>query len=80
MSSPDFDLVAFLAEDRGGSILATATAMSVLGTLFVALRYYARYLSSTSFGAQDVLIIFAWLAEMGVCITGISEYFTLAGA
>ncbi|KAF2827650.1 hypothetical protein CC86DRAFT_321914 [Ophiobolus disseminans] len=64
-------LSAFLAEDRGPSVLASASVMILLTTIFVGLRYYARYLSSTSFGIQDVIIPFAWLAEIGVCITSI---------
>lgn len=63
----------FLAEDRGPSILATASVMIILSTVFVGLRYYARYLSSTSFSVGDAIIPFAWLAEVGVCITSISK-------
>jgi hypothetical protein len=46
--------------------------MITLSTIFVLLRYYARYLSSTSFNMQDVLIPLGWLAEVGLCVTGIS--------
>lgn len=67
------DIPGFLAEDRGPSILATASVMIILCTVFVGLRYYARYLSSTSFSVQDVIIPFAWLAEIGVCVTSISK-------
>jgi hypothetical protein len=67
------DLPAFLAEDRGPSIIATASTMIFLSTLFVGMRYYARYLTGTSFGVQDIIIPFAWLAEVGVCINGISK-------
>jgi hypothetical protein len=67
------DVEAFLAEDRGHSIIVTASVMIGLCTLFVGLRFYARYLMSTPLGIQDVIAPFAWLAQMGVCATAISE-------
>jgi hypothetical protein len=60
-------------EDRGPSIIITASIFIVLSTLFVGLRYYARYLMRTPFGVQDVIVPFAWLAEVGLCVTGISK-------
>jgi hypothetical protein len=67
------DLEGFLAEDRGRSIIVTASVMIGLCTLFVGLRYYARYLMNTPFGVQDVIVPFAWLAQVGVCSTAIGE-------
>jgi hypothetical protein len=67
------DLQAFLAEDRGPAIIATSLVMITLSTLFVGLRYYARYLMSTPFGIQDVIVPFAWLAEVGLCVNGMSK-------
>ncbi|CAO2656176.1 Nn.00g049790.m01.CDS01 [Neocucurbitaria sp. VM-36] len=61
----------FLAEDNGPSVIATASLMVILCTLFVGMRYYARYLTSTSFNIEDVIIPFAWLAEIGLCVVGI---------
>jgi hypothetical protein len=68
------DVEAFLAEDRGHSIIVTASVMIALCTLFVGLRFYARYLMSTPLGVQDIIAPFAWLAQMGVCATAISEF------
>jgi hypothetical protein len=68
------DTSAFLAEDIGPSLLATASIFIFISTLFVILRYYARYLTSTKFGAEDVIIPFAWLAEIGVCTTAIGKW------
>ncbi|KAF2121791.1 hypothetical protein BDV96DRAFT_681862 [Lophiotrema nucula] len=62
---------AYLSEDIGPTILATASLMIIFATLFVILRYYARYLTQTKFGAEDIIIPFAWIAEIGICITGI---------
>ncbi|KAF2177422.1 hypothetical protein K469DRAFT_603375 [Zopfia rhizophila CBS 207.26] len=61
----------YLAEDIGPSILATSSLFIIFSTVFVALRYYARYLTQTKFGIEDVIIPFAWLAEVGICIVGI---------
>jgi hypothetical protein len=69
------DLPAFLAEDKGSSVLATASLMIILSTVFVLLRYYARYLSGTSSGIHDFIIPLAWLAEVGLCINGISKIY-----
>ena len=62
---------AFLAEDIGPSITATASLMIVFSTVFVGLRFYARFLAHAKFGVEDVITPFAWLGEMGICITGI---------
>ncbi|KAF2260983.1 hypothetical protein CC78DRAFT_417648, partial [Lojkania enalia] len=61
----------YLAEDIGPTIIATASIFILLSTLFVGLRYYARRLTQTRLGAEDVIIPFAWLSEIGLCITGI---------
>jgi len=63
----------YLAEDNGPTIIATASLMIIFSTVFVGLRYYARYLTTTKFGAEDIIIPFAWLAEIGLCIVGIGE-------
>lgn len=51
------DVQSFLDENRGPSLLATASVMIFLSTLFVGLRFYARYLTSTSFNVQDMAYI-----------------------
>ncbi|KAF2466687.1 uncharacterized protein BDR25DRAFT_163487, partial [Lindgomyces ingoldianus] len=61
----------YLAEDIGPTIIATASLMVIFSTLFVGLRYYARHLTQTKFGVEDVIIPFAYIAELGLCITGI---------
>jgi hypothetical protein len=65
-SSPEF-----LAENNGPTITATASLMIFFCTIFVGLRYYSRYLAGTAFNIEDVIMPFAWVAEMGLCITGI---------
>ncbi|OAG02579.1 uncharacterized protein CC84DRAFT_1207476 [Paraphaeosphaeria sporulosa] len=61
----------YLNEGHGPTIIATASLMIILCTVFVGLRYYARYLTSTHSGAEDVIIPFALLAEVGLCVVGI---------
>lgn len=74
MTEAGMDLPAFLAEDRSQSIIVTSSVMIVLCTVFVGLRYYARYLTSTSFSTQDVIVPFAWLAEMGLCVNALGKF------
>jgi hypothetical protein len=61
----------YLAQDIGPTIIATASLLIILSTLFVGLRYYARHLAQTKFGIEDLIIPLAWLSEVGLCITGI---------
>ncbi|KAH8724612.1 hypothetical protein GQ44DRAFT_772951 [Phaeosphaeriaceae sp. PMI808] len=65
------DLAAFMAADRGPSLLATSWTMIVLSTIFVGLRYFARYHTNQPFSVPDVIVPFAWLAEIGLCINGL---------
>lgn len=62
----------YLAQDIGPMLVATSSIFIFLSTVFVALRYYARYLTQTRFGAEDVIMPFAWLAQIGLCVTGIA--------
>ncbi|EDU49287.1 integral membrane protein [Pyrenophora tritici-repentis] len=61
----------FLAADISPVVLLTAFSMIVSCTIFVILRYYSRYLSGTAFSTEDVIIPFAWLAEVILCLSGI---------
>lgn len=75
MSAPDLTLTPeYLAEDIGPTVIATASVFIFFSTFFVGLRYYARYLTGTKFGAEDIIIPFAWVSEIGLCITGIRKH------
>lgn len=63
----------YLAENEGPSVLATVGAMMILCTAFVFLHYFSRYLSGTTFGLEDGLFPFGWLANMTLCVTDICE-------
>lgn len=64
----------YLAESLGPQLVVIASVFMLLSTVFVALRYYARYLTQTRFGLEDVITPFAWLAEIGLCVTGIGMF------
>jgi hypothetical protein len=70
--------IEFLAEDMGPTVIATASVMIFLCTTFVVLRYYSRYLTNMPLNIEDVIIPFAWIAEMGLCIVGIGKYLNLS--
>jgi hypothetical protein len=71
--SPDAITPEFLAEDLSPTIIALSSLMAAFCTVFVGLRYWARYLMQTSLGADDFLLPLAWLSQMGLCIVGISQ-------
>lgn len=57
----------------GDRVTNTAIAFIVLDTVFVALRYWSRYLQKASFGWDYILIIPAYLSCLRICICGIGE-------
>lgn len=64
----------YLAQDIGPTVVATASLMIIFCTVFVGLRYWARYLTNTQWGIEDIFIPLAWIAEMGLCIVGIGGF------
>lgn len=67
----------YLAEDKGDTLLAICGVFIALETCFVALRYYARYLTTSGFGWDDAIIPIAWLTNVGLCVLCISQCFSL---
>lgn len=63
----------YLAEDAGPSLIATSALFIILSTIFTVLRFYARHLTQAQFGLEDVIMPFAWLAEIGLCIINICQ-------
>ncbi|KAF1956625.1 hypothetical protein CC80DRAFT_548123 [Byssothecium circinans] len=61
----------YLDEDIGPMIMATSIVMIILGTPFVGLRSWSRYLTRTPFGLDDILMPLAWLTTVSLCIIGI---------
>ncbi|KAF2179123.1 hypothetical protein K469DRAFT_674827 [Zopfia rhizophila CBS 207.26] len=62
----------YLAEDSGPTLVAIGALFICLDTIFVALRFYARRLNKSPIGLDDLVIPFAWLVNVGLCILGIT--------
>jgi uncharacterized membrane protein (DUF485 family) len=65
------------AENQGHVLVAVAILFIVLDILFVALRSYAQRLNEASIGLDDMIIPFAWLSRIGLCILAIRETWVL---
>jgi hypothetical protein len=63
----------YLAEEVGTQLIATASLFIIFSTIFVVLRYYARYLTHTKLGLEDIITPFAWISQIGLCITAICK-------
>jgi len=63
----------YLAENQGHVLVAFAVLFIIVDSLFVALRFYAQRLNKTPFGLDDLIIPFAWLVQVGLCLLGISK-------
>lgn len=64
----------YLDEYSGNILIAICALFIIFETVLVALRYYARYLTTSSFGWDDAVIAAAWLTNIGLCILCISQY------
>lgn len=64
----------YLAEYSGHTLIFISALFITLESVFVALRYYARTLSTSTKGWDDLIIPMAWLVNIGLCILGISQY------
>ena len=61
----------YLSEYSGDKLILISAIFIALESIFVALRYYARTLTISARGWDDIIIPVAWLANIGVCIIGI---------
>lgn len=64
----------YLVEYSGHTLIFISALFITLESIFIALRYYARTLSTPIKGWDDLIIPVAWLANIGLCILGISQY------
>lgn len=62
----------YLSEYIGDRLILISAVFIALESIFVALRCYARTLTISSLGWDDIIIPVAWLANIGICILGIS--------
>ena len=67
----------YLAENRGYQLTAVAIAFIAIEILLVALRFSARRMHVSPMGWDDWLIIPALISNVGTCILGLSQYFSL---
>jgi hypothetical protein len=61
----------YYQEYIGGSVQVVASLFIVLSTLFVALRYRARYMTSAVLGWDDYLVLVSSLVFVGLCVTSL---------
>ncbi|MCJ1389690.1 hypothetical protein MMC18_002547 [Xylographa bjoerkii] len=62
----------YFDESCGGTLIAISVLFIILEATFVMLRYYARHLTGTTRGWDDLIIPAAWFANLGLCILGIT--------
>ena len=64
----------YLSEYSGDKVILVSAIFIALETIFVPLRFYARTLTTSARGWDDIIIPAAWLANIGMCILGIGQY------
>ena len=62
----------YLDEYSGNTLIAICALFIAIETIFVVLRYYARHLTTSSFGMDDAIIPAAWIVNIGLCILCLS--------
>jgi hypothetical protein len=77
-SNPDDYPPGYLAEYKGGQLVATSIVFIILETFFVVLRFYARRIKRASVGLDDWFIWPALVANVAVCVEAISMQFDLS--
>ena len=58
----------YAQEYDGGSLYAINIAFIILEIIFVALRFYARYLSNAKLGVDDILMVPALIVVISVAV------------
>ncbi|MCJ1403834.1 hypothetical protein MMC11_007057 [Xylographa trunciseda] len=67
----------YLDESCGGTLIGISILFIVLEAIFVLLRYYARHLTGTPRGWDDLIIPAAWFANLGlsfVTVAGVGRH------
>lgn len=72
MASPPAPKLENVAGDHGPGITAAVLVVAILASIAVALRFVARYIQRTGYGADDILILLAL-----VCTSTCSKIATL---
>lgn len=64
----------YLDEYIGFKLVWLSSAFIAINVFFVGLRYFARYVSRTSIGADDYITIFSLVCAIALSAIGICEY------
>lgn len=64
----------YLDEFIGFRLVWVSSASVAINVCFVSLRYYARYVSKTSIGADDYITILSLVFAVALSATGICEW------
>lgn len=62
----------YLNEYRGDTLITISALFIALESISVILRVYARTITTSTIGWDDILIPLGWLANIGLCVLGIS--------
>ncbi|MCJ1265172.1 hypothetical protein MMC22_005047 [Lobaria immixta] len=66
----------YLNEYRGDTLITIAALFIALESISVILRVYARTITTSTMGWDDILIPLGWLANIGLCVLGITMIHT----
>lgn len=63
----------YLAENKGGQLVAISAAFAILTTLVLGSRFYAKRFQGGGFFLDDAFILLAYIFNLGMCAIGIGE-------
>lgn len=63
----------YLSEYRGNTLITISALFIALESISVILRIYARKLTTSKIGWDDIIIPLGWLANVGLCVLGIGS-------
>ena len=72
LSSPAEQSSHYLNEYRGDTLINIAAVFITFESISVALRIYARIITTSKMGWDDMIVPLGWLANIGLCVLGIS--------
>ena len=62
-----------MEEDRSNQLIAAVATILVLSTIFLALRLYARVLTTAERGWDEFILPVAWILVVGTCAIDIGK-------
>jgi hypothetical protein len=58
----------------GNNLVTISIVFIILNSVFVILRFYARFITKTAYGWDDYLIIAGFISNVSLCVVSISTY------